>query len=66
MRAFGIEHQLARLIDNEWQGGRAEGLEMAAIAGRVLNAEGVFIENMGDVTMFFALSNFRISATKNP
>jgi len=32
---------------------------MAAVAGRILDADGIWIEEAGDVTLFFALSNFR-------
>src|SRR5262245_38210256 len=59
VREFGERNALERLIKAEWPGGRPEGLEMAAIAGRVLDAEGVWVAPTGDVTLFFALSNLR-------
>ena len=31
---------------------------MTAVAARVLNAEGMWVAPTGDVTLFFALSNF--------
>ena len=34
---------------------------MAAIAGKILNAEGVWISPTGDVTLFFALLNFPVA-----
>jgi hypothetical protein len=34
-------------------------LEIAAVAGRIPDADGIWIEEAGDVTLFFALSNFR-------
>jgi hypothetical protein len=59
VRQFGLEHDLPLLVTAEIPGGRAEALECAAIAGRVLDAAGVFVESTGDVTLFFALRNFR-------
>jgi hypothetical protein len=50
---------LELLIRPKWPGGRPEGLEMAAVAGRILDADGILVEETGDVTLFFALSNFR-------
>jgi hypothetical protein len=38
VRAFGETHDLPQLTTPEWSGGRAEGLEMLAIAGRIQNA----------------------------
>ena len=60
VRSFGHEHDLPLLKDAEWPGGRAEGLEMLAIAGRVLDAEGAWVEEDGDVTTFMLLSRFRL------
>jgi hypothetical protein len=60
VRAFGETHDLPLLTTVEWQGGKAEGLEMLAVAGRVLNAEGVFVAPDGDRTFFFALHCFRM------
>jgi hypothetical protein len=60
VREFGARHQLQLLTTPEFPGGPAEALEMLAIAGRVLNAEGVFIHSVGDLTLFFALSDFQI------
>ena len=59
VRAFGQRHGLSLLATASWQGGRAEGLEMLALSGRILNADGVWIAPGDDVTMFFALSDFR-------
>jgi hypothetical protein len=61
VKAFGQEHGLSLLMEPEWPGGRPEGLEMLAIASRILDAEGCWIENSGDLTLFFALRNFRIA-----
>lgn len=56
---FGKAQALEPLIRPQWPGGRPEGLEMAAVAGRILGADGIWIEETGDMTLFFALSNFR-------
>jgi hypothetical protein len=55
VRAFGARHGLALLTDPEWTGGRAEGLEMLAVAGRILDAEGTWVDADDDLTLFFLL-----------
>jgi hypothetical protein len=62
VRAFGRQHDLSLLTRAELAGGRAEGLEALAIAGRILEADGVWIDESGDLTMFFTLFNFRETA----
>jgi hypothetical protein len=59
VREFGCINGLEALTKPEWPGARPEGLEMAAVAGRVLDAAGIWIAPQADVTLFFALSNFR-------
>jgi hypothetical protein len=59
VREFGEIHALELLTKPEWPGGQPEGLEMAAVAGRILDAAGIWVAPGGDVTLFFALSNFR-------
>jgi hypothetical protein len=59
VREFGESNALKLLTTPEWPGGRSEGQEMAAIAGRVLDAAGIWVAPTGDVTLFLALSNFR-------
>jgi hypothetical protein len=60
VRAFGEENGLAMLTGAWCHGGRPEGLELLACAGRILDAAGVFVHKRGEVTYFFALSNFRV------
>jgi hypothetical protein len=60
VRTFGETHDLPLLITPEWSGGRAEGLEMLAVAGRVQNASGGFVDDAEDVIFFFTLSHFRV------
>jgi hypothetical protein len=43
VRSFGLLHDLELLTTPEWPGGRTEALEMVAIAGRILDAAGVFV-----------------------
>jgi hypothetical protein len=62
VRSFGEVHDLPLLTTPEWPGGRAEGLEMLAAAGRIQDAAGVFVDQAGDLTLFFTLSNFRVLA----
>jgi hypothetical protein len=57
VREFGRSHDLGLLTDAEWPGGRAEGLEMLAVAGRILGAEGAWVDTSGDLTLFFLLFN---------
>ena len=57
VREFGEANGLELLTKPEWPGDRSHGLEMAAVAGRVLGAEGIWIAP-GNLTLFFALSDF--------
>jgi hypothetical protein len=59
VREFGERNSLELLTTPQWPGGRPEGLEMAAIAARVLDCQGVWVDTSGDVTLFFLLSNQR-------
>jgi hypothetical protein len=59
VREFGDRNDLELLTKPVWPRGRCDGLEMAAVAGRVLDAAGVWVAPTGDVTLYFALSNFR-------
>lgn len=59
VQEFGARHQLSVLTTPEFPAGRAEALEMLAVAARILDAEGVFIHPAGDLTFYFALSDFR-------
>lgn len=59
VRTFGEKHDLGLLIDAEWPGGKPEGLEMLALAARILDGEGGWIAPVGDVVLYFVLRNFR-------
>ncbi len=62
VRRFGEVHDLPLLVTPEWPGSRADGLEMLAIAGRIQDASGGFVDQEGDVTLFFTLRHFRVRA----
>ena len=64
VRSFGHEHDLKLLVDAEWPGGRAEGLEMLAVAGRVLDAEGSWVDEQDGTTVFMLLSRFRVERVR--
>jgi Domain of unknown function (DUF4265) len=59
VREFGEEHGLSLLTTPEFPAGRAEALEVLAIAGRVLDAQGVLVMPHGDLTMFFVIFGFK-------
>jgi hypothetical protein len=59
VRRFGQTHRLDLLTEAQWPGGRAEALEMLAVAGRILDADGVLVAPDDDLTFFFALHRFR-------
>ena len=66
VREFGQSNALELLTKSEWPGGRSEGLEMAAVAAKILDAAGVWVAPGTDVTCFFALSNFRSGRGRPP
>jgi len=60
VRTFGYTHDLPQLVTPAWPGGRAEGLEMLAIAGRIQDASGGFVDQEADLLLFFTLHRFRV------
>ncbi len=56
---FGQEHDLALLTEPGFPGDRSDGLECASIAGFVQQAEGVFVDYLEGMDVFFTLTNFR-------
>lgn len=60
VREFGQANDLPLLVNPEWTGGRSEGLEMLAIAARILDGEGVFVDESRDLIMLFVLSSMRL------
>ena len=66
VRAFGSRHHLHLLTSASWAGGHPEGLEMLAVSGRVLDAEGIWVAPAEDVTSYFTLSGFLVSPREDP
>lgn len=66
VREFGQRHDLGLLTTPELPGGRPQGLEMLAVAARVLDAEGCWIDSSGDLLMLFALSGFHRRSSDMP
>jgi hypothetical protein len=66
VRRFGEANDLPLLTEAEYPASREDALEILAIAGRLLDAEGVFIDQNGDVTCFFALTSFRAQPSDPP
>jgi hypothetical protein len=62
VRTFGLQHDLPLLTTRHFPADRAQGLELLAIAARVQDAEGVFIDSTDDAIVFLTLSNFRLRA----
>jgi Family of unknown function (DUF6882) len=60
VRRFGQIHDLPLLYKPDWPGDKADGLEMLTVSSRILAAKGSWVEPLGDVTLFFALLNFRV------
>lgn len=53
------------LTEREFQASPPEVLEVLAVAGRILDAEDIFVAPNGDVTCFFALKSFHSGARPN-
>lgn len=62
VRTFGVTNDLPLLTTPAWPGARADGLEMLAVAGQIQNASGGFVDQEGQLLMFFTLHRFRVRA----
>ena len=62
VRDFGERHDLGRLKTPEWVATHQDGLEMLAVAGRILDADAVWIEREGDRTFYFTLHEVHVEA----
>ena len=60
VRAFGYEHELTLLTTPSFPSDRAKGLELLAVAARVQDAEGAFLDSTDDAVVLFTLWNFRV------
>lgn len=61
VHAFGREHQLALLTTARIPGGRPEATECLCIAGRLQRAVGTFIDQRGDVALYFTILHLRLA-----
>ncbi len=60
VRTFGVTNDLPLLTTPAWPGARADGLEMLAVAGQIQNASGGFVDQDGELLLFFTLHRFRM------
>ena len=58
---FGRENHLALLTTARIQGGRPEATECLCIAARLQRAMGTFIDQQGDVTLYFTILHLQIA-----
>ncbi|MET1117029.1 MAG: DUF6882 domain-containing protein [Comamonas sp.] len=58
---FGRENHLALLTTARIPGGRPEAIECLGIAARLQRAVGTFIDQQGDVTLYFTLLHLRMA-----
>ncbi|MNI99097.1 hypothetical protein D3C73_1580940 [compost metagenome] len=62
---FGRENQLALLTTARIQGGRPEATECLCIAGRLQHALGTFVDQRGDVSLYFTILDLRAAPAKD-
>ena len=58
---FGRDHHLALLTTPRIQGGRPEATECLCIAGRLQRAVGTFIDQQGDVVLYFTILHLQVA-----
>ena len=58
---FGRQNQLALLTTARIPGGRPEAMECMCIAARLQRAVGTFIDQQGDVTLYFTLLHLQVA-----
>ena len=58
---FGRAHHLALLTTPRIQGGRPEATECLCIAGRLQRAVGTFIDQQGDVALYFTILHLQVA-----
>lgn len=58
---FGRDHHLALLTTPRIQGGRPEATECLCIAGRLQRAVGTFIDQQGDVALYFTILHLQVA-----
>ena len=58
---FGREHHLSLLTTARIPGGRPEATECLCIAGRLQRAAGTFVDQQGDVTLYFTILHLQVA-----
>ena len=58
---FGCTHNLSLLTTARIPGGRPEAMECMCIAARLQRAVGTFIDQQGDVTLYFTLLHLQVA-----
>ena len=58
---FGREHQLALLTTPRIQGGRPVAMECLAIAARLQRAVGTYVDQQGDVALYFSILHVQMA-----
>ncbi|GAB2804135.1 hypothetical protein GCM10027276_00820 [Comamonas piscis] len=58
---FGREHQLALLTTARIPGGRPEATECLCIAARLQRAIGTFVDQQGDITLYFSILHLQVA-----
>lgn len=66
MHEFGRQNQLALLTTARIPGARPEAMECLCIAARLQRAVGTFIDQQGDVTLYFTLLHLQVAAEQQP
>lgn len=61
---FGRQHHLALLTTARIPGGRPEAIECLGIAARLQRAVGTYIDQQGDVTLYFTLLHLRMAPVR--
>ncbi|EXU81874.1 hypothetical protein AX13_01075 [Comamonas aquatica DA1877] len=62
---FGRDHHLALLTTPRIQGGRPEATECLCIAGRLQRAVGTFIDQQGDVALYFTILHLQVAVDED-
>ena len=58
---FGRKHQLALLTTARIPGGRPEATECLCIAARLQRAMGTFVDQQGDITLYFSILHLQVA-----
>ena len=62
VREFGEKNDLPLLVNAATPAGHSEALELSIVAGRVLDAPGLFVDQCDDLTLYFLLFDIRLES----